>query len=186
MSKTALAPDPFKPRVLRIGPKRVPIGSHRGKLIVLGADHRGYRLKEKLKAALGKRGWRVRDAGPRSPRPVDYPDFAARIARAVGRSAGSKAVGIGICSSGIGMAVAAGKIRGVFPANPLTVAAARETRSHNNTNFLSLSASRLKLKRALAMAETWLKEPFYPDPSRDGRFLRRYLKTVALERRRPG
>lgn len=181
---TIIGRDNLGPGILKFRGRRVPIGSHKGKLVVLGADHRGYWLKERLKAALRRKGWRVRDVGPRSAKPVDYPDFAARVARAVGRSAGSRAVGIGVCNSGIGMAVAAGKIRGVFPANPVTVAAARETRSHNNTNFLSLSAGRLNPRQALALAEAWLAEPFYRDPSREGRFLRRYLKTAALERRR--
>jgi len=171
----------MKPGVIRVGKRLVPTGSHEGKRIYIGADHRGYRLKETLKRALRQRGWKVTDLGTYSPRRTDYPIPITRVARAVGRTEGRKAVGIGICGSGIGASIPAAKVRGVHPALIRTVAMARETRSHNNTNFLSLPASEISLKKALAVVTAWLREPFYSDPVRDAAYLRRYLQTAKLD-----
>ena len=76
----------------------------------------------------------------------------------------------------------AGKVPGVLPANPSTVAAARETRTHNNTNFLSLSGDFMTPKKALAIAKAWLTRPFAADPVRDAAYVRRYVQTVRLDR----
>ena len=161
-----------------------PIGSHEGKLVVMGSDHKGVALKRRMKTALRRRGWRVIDVGTGSGRRVDYPVFATRIARRVGRTSGHKAVGIGICSTGIGMSIVAAKIPNVLPANPRTAAAARETRTHNNTNFLSLAAGEMTFSRALKITEAWLTEPFFTNPTRDRAYLKRYLQTINLDRQR--
>lgn len=169
------------PRIMTAGGRRIPIGDHRGKILYLGADHRGFRLKEWLKPRLRKLGWRVVDVGTRSTKRVDYPVYTLRVARGVGRSAGRRAVGIGVCGSGIGVCIVAAKVKGVLPAMPSTVKAARETRTHNNTNLLSLSADWMTPARALAIAKAWLTGAFYTDPARDRSYLRRYLQTVRLE-----
>jgi len=161
----------------------VPVGSHAGKTVYLGADHRGFRLKEWLKPRLRRLGFRVVDVGCHSPKRVDYPVVALRIARPVGRSAGRRAVGIGVCGSSIGIALVAGKVPGVLPANPATTAAARETRTHNNTNFLALSGNSMSPRKALAVAKAWLAKPFAADPARDARYIRRYLQTIRLDKR---
>lgn len=179
-------PRGAQPGIVRSQGTAVPVGSHAGKLIVIGADHRGFMLKNRLIRILRKRGWRVRDVGPHSARRVDYPKLGAKIARIVGRSAGVRAVGIGICDSSIGMLIVAGKIRGVLPANPRTPAAARTTRAHNNSNFLSIAASEMTPAKAAKVAEAWLKAGFYADPANDGRYLKRYLQTRALEREAAG
>ncbi len=158
-----------------------PAGNHVGKLIVMGADHKGWMLKDRLKAALKRRGWRVADVGTRSGRRVDYPIFAGRIGRRISPSMGRRAVGIGVCSTGIGMALVAGKFPGVLPAGPKTVALARETRTHNNTNFLALGGSEMSMALALKIAEAWLREPFFTDPEHDRAYMRRYLQTVRLD-----
>jgi ribose 5-phosphate isomerase B len=168
-------------RVIQAGGRLVPVGSHAGKLVVIGSDHRGFALKERLKQLLRKRGWRVQDEGTHSSRRVDYPVFGVKVARRVGSSAGANAVGIGICDSSMGMLIVAGKIPGVLPANPGTVAAARITRAHNNTNFLSIAARKTTPARALALSEAWLHAAFYASPGRDNRYLKRYLQTRALE-----
>lgn len=178
------SPRQSGPRVLRVRGRNVPVGSHEGKLIVMGADHRGYQLKKKLKRFLKRRGWKVRDVGAYSPKRVDYPLVTLNIARAIGRSEGRRAVGIGVCGSGIGMFIVAAKVSGVHPALPRTIAAARQTRTHNNTNFLSLGADVLPTTRAYRITEAWLKESFYTDPEKDQRFLRRHLQTVKLDRLR--
>jgi RpiB/LacA/LacB family sugar-phosphate isomerase len=173
---------PIPARKLVMGGIPVAIGSHAGKTIYVSSDHRGFALKKRLSAALRRKGWRVADMGPRREVPVDYPLTAARAARAVGRTAGTRGVGIGICGSSIGMMIAAAKVRGVHPANPPDMKGARTTRRHNNSNFLALSAERTGFSRALAITLAWLAEPFYADPKADRRYLRRYLETARLER----
>jgi len=169
---------------MKIGGIMVATGSHAGKTVVIGSDHRGYRLKEWLKRTLRKRGWKVVDKGTNSPARVDYPVVMIKVAQEVGRTAGRKAVGIGICGSGIGACIPAAKISGVHPALCRTTAAARETRTHNNSNFLSLAADFTAPKQALAIAETWLKAPFFTKPERDLTYLRRYLQTARLDKGR--
>lgn len=169
------------PRWIDAGGRRVPVGSHAGKTLYLGADHRGFKLKEWLKPRLRKLGWKVVDVGTGSVKRVDYPLYTLKVARGVSRSAGRTGVGIGVCGSGIGVCIVAAKVKGVLPAMPSTVKAARETRTHNNTNLLSLSADWMTKARALAIATAWLTEPFYTDPARDASYLRRYLQTVRLD-----
>ncbi len=175
------AHDSIPPFTIRRGSRLIGAGSHAGKLVVMAADHRGFRLKELVKKALRRRGWRVKDMGTHSPRRVDYPVYAARAARIVGRTQGRGAVGVAVCGSSIGMCVAAGKVPGVIPANPRNVAVARLTRTHNNSNYLSLSGEAMSAKAALAVTLAWLAEPFYTDPVLHRSYLRRYLQTVALE-----
>ncbi len=170
------------PKFMRVGGIVVPLGSHLGKAVYIGADHRGFRLKEWLRRALARRGYRVTDLGTRSPARTDYPPIMARVARAVSRTRGVRAVGIGICGSGVGACIPAGKVRGVHPALCLTVAGARETRTHNNTNFLSLAAGLTPPRKALAITLAWLGTPFYTDRGRDRPYLRRFLQTARLER----
>jgi RpiB/LacA/LacB family sugar-phosphate isomerase len=167
--------------IVKSGGRTVPTGTHEGKTVIIGSDHRGFALKNTLKRGLVARGFRVVDAGPRTPAKTDYPLIAIRIARGVGPGEGRRAVGIGICGSGIGMMIPAAKIPGVHPANPATPAMARTTRLHNNSNFLSLSAERLDAKRALAIALAWLTSPFYTDPIRHASYLRRYIQTARLD-----
>jgi ribose 5-phosphate isomerase B len=123
------------------------------------------------------------DTGTHSPKRVDYPVITARAARPVSRSGGRRAVGIGVCGSGNGVSIVAAKLPGVLPAMPGTVAAARETRTHNNTNFLSLSSDHMRAAEAFRIADAWLAERFYTDPVRDKPYLRRYLQTIRLDKK---
>lgn len=187
--KTRKAPSsgsgqPTKPGSLKIDGITVATGSHRGKTVVIGSDHRGYRLKEWLKVALKKHGWKVVDKGAYSPARVDYPQVMIKVAREVGKSAGRRAVGIGICGSGIGACIPAAKISGVHPALCRTTAAALETRTHNNSNFLSLAADFTPNQQALAISETWLNSAFFARPEKELPYLRRYLQTAKLDRNR--
>ncbi len=172
-----------KPAVIRTGGTVVPVGSHMGKTIYLAGDHRGFKLKDRLKRHLRARGWKVVDTGTHSPKRVDYPLITLRAARPVSRSQGRTAVGIGVCGSGIGICIVAAKLPGVLPAMPASVTAARETRTHNNTNFLSLSADHMTAAEAFRIADAWLAERFFTDPVRDRPYLRRYLQTLRLDRR---
>lgn len=171
------------PTVLRTAGGLVPIGSHAGKTIYLAGDHRGFRLKNRLRHHLRARGWKVVDEGTHSARRVDYPLITLKAARPVSRSGGRRAVGIGVCGSGIGICIVAAKLPGILPAMPASVTAARETRTHNNTNFLSLSADHMSAAKAFRITDAWLAERFYTDPVRDKAYLRRYLQTVRLDKK---
>ena len=173
-----------KPGTLKLGGIAVATGNHAGKTVVIGSDHRGFRLKEWLKRALKKRGWKVVDKGTYSPARVDYPIVMIKVAKEVGKTAGRRAVGIGICGSGVGACIPAAKVAGVHPALCRTASSARETRTHNNSNFLSLAADFTPPRRALAITETWLASPFFTRPERDLPYLRRYIQTARLDRGR--
>ena len=142
--------------------------------IALGADHAGVDLKTRVKQFLDRRRLDYEDFGPDAPEPVDYPDYAASVARSV--ASGSCARGILICGSGIGMAIAANKVRGIRAAPITTPAAARAARRHNDANVLTLGARTLAVDDALAIVEAFLAEPFD-----GGRHQRRVDKIAAAE-----
>jgi ribose 5-phosphate isomerase B len=104
----------------------------------LGADHGGYALKEELKPTLARLGWRFLDLGTFSTDPVDYPDLALAVARAVRE--GRARLGIVIDGAGIGSAMAANKVPGIRAATCHDAAAARNAREHNDANVLALGA----------------------------------------------
>lgn len=102
--------------------------------IAIGADHRGFPLKEHIRRYLERKGHRVTDYGADSASPVDYPDYAFTVARSV--ATGNARFGILICLTGQGMIMAANKVKGVRAALCTTVQAARLTRAHNDANIL--------------------------------------------------
>ena len=106
--------------------------------IAIGADHAGFAAKEHLKGWLSERGHDVVDLGTHDSTSVDYPDFAARVGRAV--AAGEAPLGLLICGSGIGMSIAANKIAGVRAAHCTDCYQARVARQHNDANVLCLGA----------------------------------------------
>jgi ribose 5-phosphate isomerase B len=145
------------------------------RVIALGADHAGFPLKEDLKAWLTAQGHHVLDFGTHSSDAVDYPDYAARVAGAVG--AGVAERGVLVCGTGIGMAIAANKVAGARAASCGDTDAARLSREHNDTNILTLGARVLAADTAKAVLETWLATDFAA-----GRHTRRVEKLMALER----
>jgi len=126
--------------------------------VALGADHRGFALKEDLKRWLGARGHEVIDCGPASAARVDYPDYAFKVARAVARRQAER--GILICSTGIGMSIAANKVRGVRAALAGTARLARLSREHNDANVLCLGADFVSAAQARRIAGVWLRTGF--------------------------
>jgi ribose 5-phosphate isomerase B len=145
-------------------------------VIALGADHAGFPLKQDLKAWLTARGHQVLDFGTDSSDAVDYPDFAARVAEAVGMGAAER--GVLVCGTGIGMAIAANKVAGVRAAPCADPDAARLSREHNDANILTLGARVVEGAVATAVLETWLATDFA-----GGRHARRVAKLMALEER---
>jgi ribose 5-phosphate isomerase B len=143
--------------------------------IALGADHAGYELKDKIKQHLQQRGFQVQDEGTRSGESVDYPDYARLVAHDVTQSRAD--LGILVCGSGIGMAMAANKVAGIRAANVTTEYEAQMSREHNDANVLALGARILKEEDALRIVDKWLATAFA-----GGRHERRVEKIAALEK----
>jgi ribose 5-phosphate isomerase B len=137
--------------------------------LVIGSDHAGFALKERLKRVLERLGLEYRDVGPASADAVDYPDFAHQVAGAVSR--GEAARGILVCGSGQGMVMVANRHRGVRAALPWNEETARLSREHNDANVLALGARTLPDGEAERILDVWLKTPFA-----GGRHLRRVNK----------
>ena len=144
--------------------------------IAIGSDHAGYRLKETIRASLLDSGVAIEDVGTNSDASVDYPDFAAAVARRVVSGASDR--GILICGTGIGMAMAANKVEGARAAAAGDLESARLSREHNDANILTLGARITPPDLALAIVRVFLDTPF-----EGGRHQRRVDKVMALERR---
>ncbi len=143
--------------------------------IALGADHRGFGLKENLRAFLQKAGHQTLDLGTESEESVDYPDFALRVGQAV--TSGQADQGIAVCWSGNGMMIAANKVRGVRAALALNPEMAQLAREHNDANILTLPAKYVSPEEAMKIVEAWLKASFA-----GGRHTRRVEKIKEAER----
>ena len=122
--------------------------------VAIGADHGGFPLKEEVKALLGRLGHPCKDLGTYSTEPVDYPDIALAVAKAV--RSGEAAVGILVDGAGIGSAMAANKVPGVRAALCVDEAAARTAREHNDANVLTLGAKSLDAAGMARIVETFL------------------------------
>ncbi|MBD3404179.1 ribose 5-phosphate isomerase B [candidate division GN15 bacterium] len=105
--------------------------------IAIGADHKGYDFKEKVKAKLTEMGHEVTDFGTDSTDSVDYPDYGLKVARAVADKSADR--GITICWTGNGMNMAANKIKGVRAGLVIEPEMAKLTRLHNDANVMSLA-----------------------------------------------
>ncbi len=146
-------------------------------LIYIGADHRGFQLKESLKKFLKDQGYEVVDVGnDHYDEADDYPDFAKLVARAVGQDTTLRR-GILICGSGVGVDIVANKISGVRSALVVSPQQAAASRNNDDTNILSLAANFLDEKTAEEILKTWLATPF----SNQERFERRLEKISELE-----
>jgi ribose 5-phosphate isomerase B len=143
--------------------------------IAMGADHAGFQLKEHLRRALTKKGYEVVDYGTDSTESSDYPDFAAPVARAV--AAGMADRGILVCSTGVGMSIAANKVAGIRAALATSAEEVGLARTHNDANVLTLGARYTDAPAAEAFAEIFLTAAFD-----GGRHRRRLAKVAALER----
>jgi ribose 5-phosphate isomerase B len=126
--------------------------------LLIAADHAGFELKEEIKKSLDRRGVPYRDLGTGSADSVDYPDFAHRLAEAVGR--GDAERGVLVCGSGQGMAMAANRHQGVRAALALDEESARLSREHNDANVLSLGARLTPPDRAERILDVFLATPF--------------------------
>lgn len=122
--------------------------------IVVGSDHGGYELKEQLAAWLKTEGHNVTNVGTNSKEAVDYPKFAASVARAV--AAGRSDYGIMVDGAGIGSAMTANKIPGVLAAACYNEVLARNSREHNGANVLTLGSGQVNFEQAKAITAAFL------------------------------
>lgn len=127
-------------------------------LLAIGSDHGGYNLKEAIKKMLDEQGVKYRDFGTHSPSSVDYPDIASAVAHSV--VAGECEKGILICGTGIGISIAANKIKGVRAALCHDEFSAQMSREHNNANILALGERVTGVGLALNIVDKWLKTDF--------------------------
>jgi ribose 5-phosphate isomerase B len=142
--------------------------------VAIASDHTGIKLRADLVGWLRGRGLAVADLGTDSPEPVDYPDIAAAVARAVAH--GEADAGIVIDGAGIGSAIAANKLRGVRAVMATTELIARYSREHNGANVLTLGSSLTTPDEARAIVGVWLTTPM-----REPRYIRRLAKIRDLE-----
>jgi ribose 5-phosphate isomerase B len=147
--------------------------------ILIGADHAGYELKAKLVEQLRGQGHEVRDVGTNSGESVDYPDFAAVVAEGVAKGEAER--GILVCSSGVGMSIAANKVNGIRAALGTNLDEVGYVRRHNDANVLAIGAKYTDEETARQMTEVFLSTEF-----EGGRHGRRIAKIEALERAQKG
>jgi len=143
-------------------------------LVAIGSDHGGFRLKESIKEFLAEKGVAVRDFGAFSPASVDYPDISRAVATAV--AGGECDRGIIICGTGIGVAIAANKVRGVRAALCHDEYSARMSREHNDANILTMGERVIGEGLARSIVAVWLASEFA-----GGRHARRVDKIIAME-----
>ena len=126
--------------------------------LIVGSDHAGYPIKEKVSAFLQERGIAVEDVGTYGEESVDYTDFGKKVARKV--SDGTFERGILICGTGLGMSMVANRFRGVRAALANDLFSAIMSRRHNDSNILVMGGRLIGDMLALQLVETWLDTPF--------------------------
>lgn len=142
--------------------------------VAIGADHRGFDFKNRVKAILLKKGIEVEDLGTYSEESADYPDFAIKTAREV--ADGKADFGVLICWTGNGMAISANKVHGIRAGLALSPEMAKLTRAHNNANILVLSGKFTPSDQLDEIVDTFLTTKF-----EGGRHQRRLDKITACE-----
>jgi ribose 5-phosphate isomerase B len=172
---TPLAADIVRERRIELV-RRVPRrGSRESKMVAVGADHGGYKMKEELKSLLAELGHRVRDYGTNSEDAVDYPDFTHAVARAVADAQAD--VGIIIDGVGVGSCMTANKVPGVRAAACYSVALAKNSREHNDANVLTLGSKAITSAEMREIVQAWLSTEISEDRHR-----KRVAKITAIER----
>ena len=142
--------------------------------IAIGSDHAGFELKERLRERLAAQGHELRDFGPVTNEPTDYADTAAPLAEAV--VDGQHQLGIVICSNGVGVSIAANKVRGARAALCADPWSARRAREHTDCNILALGAYVTGHALAAEIVDAFLAAEF-----EGGRHVRRLAKLAAVE-----
>ena len=172
---TPLAADIVAEKKIELVRKAPRRGSKTSRLIAVGADHGGFQMKEALRAFLIELGHEIQDLGTYSEDPVDYPDVAHAVAKAV--SDGAADVGIIIDGAGVGSAMTANKVPGVRAAACYSVAVARNSREHNGANVLTLGSKTISTAEMKEIVAAWLNTEITED-----RHKKRVAKIDAIQR----
>ena len=144
--------------------------------VALGCDHAGFHLKEFIKKHLEERRYNIVDHGCFDTESTDYPDYAVKVAHTVAEDPKNR--GILVCGTGIGMSIAANKVRGIRAALCHNEFEAQMCREHNDANIVCLGARVLKMQRQLAIR---IVEKFLRTEFEGGRHQRRVEKIAAIE-----
>tara|TARA_B100000949_G_scaffold216009_1_gene212608 strand:+ start:31 stop:480 length:450 start_codon:yes stop_codon:yes gene_type:complete len=139
------------------------------KRVLLASDHAGFKLKDKIKRFLIKKGNTVLDLGTKNTNSVDYPDYAHLLSKKMKNN--KSQFGILICGSGIGMDMAANKHKNIRAALCYNTKSTKLSRQHNNANVMTIGARLIKEKTALMCVSTFLKTEFV-----GGRHIKRIKK----------
>jgi ribose 5-phosphate isomerase B len=126
--------------------------------IAIGSDHAGYKLKELIKNYLKRKKIDFKDFGTFSEEPVDYPDFAYPVAKAVAKGEFDR--GILTCGSGVGATIVANKVKGIRAVNAYDTYTAKQSREHGDCNVLSLAGRKISRAKATKIVDIWLKTKF--------------------------
>jgi RpiB/LacA/LacB family sugar-phosphate isomerase len=143
--------------------------------IAIGADHAGFALKDQVRDALRQAGHEVMDRGTNSAESTDYPDYANAVAQDVVSGAADR--GVLVCSTGVGMSIAANKVDGIRAALAISPDEVRLTRAHNDANIITIGARYIDSEVANEMVRIFLETPF-----EGGRHARRIGKIAQLEK----
>lgn len=143
-------------------------------MLAIGADHRGYNLKEELKKFLDEMDIQYIDCGTYSNETVHYPEMAKKVAQRI--QEGNAEGGILICGSGGGMTIVANKFKGIRCECCNSEDEAKEAKSHNGINVIALPADRMNISTAVATIRAWLGTDIL-----DGRYLERRKMVQDIE-----
>ena len=143
--------------------------------IAIGSDHAGFHLKTALRDLLRNEGYSVEDCGADSTESSDYPDYAEKVCRAV--TGGGAELGVLCCGTGVGVSIAANKVKGIRAAAVSEPVSARLARSHNNANVVCVGERIVGVEVAAEVVKTFLETPF----SQGERHQRRIDKITKLE-----
>jgi len=121
--------------------------------VAIGSDHAGFEVKEQIKGILSELGIEALDFGTNSTDSVDYPEFGARVGKAV--ASGEAEQGIVICGSGTGIAIAANKVKGVRAVQAWSEEVARLAREHNDANVIAIGARVLNSEQIEKIIRAW-------------------------------
>jgi len=145
--------------------------------VAIGADHAGYLLKEALGARIARAGHSVLDLGTHSEEPVDYPDYAEAVARAVAEGKAER--GLVVCGSGAGASIAANKVKGVRCAVTHDTYSAHQAVEHDDANVIAVGSRVIGSNVAEEIVDAFLQARF----TGEERHVRRLAKVKALEER---
>lgn len=147
--------------------------------IFIGADHRGFKLKEVLKTWLGEQGYSIHDCGNTIYDPDDdFPVYAFAVAKNVSEEQASR--GIVICGSGVGVNIAANKVIGIRASTAINIDEVRHARAHDDLNVLALSSDYITIDEAQNFIKVYLETPYVANE----RFKRRLQQISEYEERK--